>query len=158
MTEAEDLAYAKNSPPIAVALVNRLVRTDISEMECMLVGKVIADQLEIPKESVFRDIRLARSAILKLSGVAATTGSLEAFLADKDFCLLGDERACLTRRPAFYKAYVEWCRINRFRPSGKMAVYEQLQLSSIEALGVRLGTDSKGNDVVRGVMMADEEM
>lgn len=157
-TEAEDMAFETTTDKGARSLILRIASAELLETEMMMLAKIIAAQIEIPTEAVQRDIRMARLKNLKMSGSDTTSAALEAFLGDSGACLLGDPKTHYTRRPAFFRAYQEWCRQHRMIASGKTTLYEQLHLPSIVKLGLRGGTDARGNDIVRGVMLADEEM
>ena len=85
------------------------------------------------------------------------TNTLIEFLLDKEVCALGPQSTFITRRSSFYEAYVAWCGSSNRRPMGKMKLYDELDGHGIQQLGVRQGSDTNSNDVVRGLRLKSEE-
>jgi P4 family phage/plasmid primase-like protien len=84
------------------------------------------------------------------------TSTLIEFLLDREVCRLGDGRVTSTKRTEFYRAYTEWCKDSNRRPMGKMKLYDELDGYGVQQLGVKQGTDAKGNDVIRGIVVGNE--
>lgn len=82
------------------------------------------------------------------------TSSLLEFLLDRDECTLGDAKKHGVRRSVFYERYATWCRVSNRRPLGKQRLYDDLRSATIAKLGVRLGTDHTGADIIRGVSIS----
>lgn len=84
------------------------------------------------------------------------TSTLLEFLLDKEVCRLGKGPQFKVRRSEFYRAYSEWCKDSNRRPMGKIKLYDELGGYGVQQIGVHMGTDSDGADVIRGVTMQSE--
>jgi putative DNA primase/helicase len=84
------------------------------------------------------------------------TSTLLEFLLDRDVCQLGNQKTHTTRRSEFYRAYAEWCKESNRRPMGKQKLYDELDGDGPQGIGVKRGTDVNGNDIVRGVVIGNE--
>lgn len=83
------------------------------------------------------------------------TSTLIEMLLDREVCILGDPKTHCVRRSEFYQEYVQWCKSSNRRPMGKMRIYDELDGYGVQQLGVTKGSDSKSNDILRGVRLSE---
>lgn len=85
------------------------------------------------------------------------TSSLMEFMLDKDNCILSQEKGVFTPRAEFYKAYAQWCKESNRFALGKIKAYDEIESAAFQRIGVRMGTNATGRDVIRGVALRKSE-
>jgi P4 family phage/plasmid primase-like protien len=81
------------------------------------------------------------------------SSSMLEFLLDTDECEIG--AGFSVRRAALYAEYSRWCKESNRRPVGKQKCYEEFSSKPYLELGLSMGFDRDGANIVRGIRTRD---
>lgn len=82
--------------------------------------------------------------------------SFQLFCSDIEHVIVGGQSTHSARRSVFIRRYYEWCNERDMQPMGKVKLLSAIRTGCVD--GIRLGTDSKGNDVIRGVLLLSDDL